>query len=90
MKTNLLFLCAETDDYDRSQLMMTVPRCATRQCIVIRTLDDCRFEGNEEFKVNLQLVNTPTTIIKANGSDSLTVSIEDNDSKMHFYESHSR
>ena len=70
--------------------MMTVPRCSTRQCIVILILDDCRFEGNEEFKVNLQLVNTPTTIIKANSSDSVTVSIKDNDSKMHFYESHSR
>ena len=70
--------------------MMTVPRCSTRQCILIHTLDDCRLEGDEEFKVNLQLVNTPTTIIKANVSDSLTVTIEDNDSKMHLYETHSR
>ena len=70
--------------------MMTVPRCDTRECITIRTMDDCRLEGDEEFKVNLQLVNTPTTIIKANGSDSLTVTIEDNEGKMHFYEGHSR
>ena len=84
------FSCAETDDYDRSQLMITVPRCSIQRCITIRTLDDCILEGDEEFKVNLQLVNTPTTIIKANSSDSLTVTIEDNDSKMHFYESHSR
>ena len=70
--------------------MMTVPRCDTQQCITIRTLDDCRLQGDEEFKANLQLVNTPTTIIKGNSSDSLTVSIEDNESKMHFYESHNR
>ena len=69
--------------------MMTVPRCSTWECITIRTLDDCRLEGDEEFKTNLQL-NTPITIIKAIGSDSLTVTIEDNDSKMHFYEGHSR
>ena len=70
--------------------MMTVPCCATQRCITIHTMDDCRLEGEEEFKVNLQLVNTPTTIIKDNSSDSLTVTIEDNDSKMYFNESHSR
>ena len=84
------FSCAETEDYDRSQIIMTIPRCSTRQCRTIRTFDDCRLEGDEEFKANLQLVNTPTTIIKASGSDSFTVTIEDNESKMHFYESHSR
>ena len=67
---------------------MTVPRCSTLKCITIRTLDDCKLEGDEEFKANLQLMNTPVTIIKANGSDSLTVTIEDNDRKTHFYDSH--
>ena len=68
--------------------MMTVPRCATRRCITIHTMDDCRLEGDEKLNANLHLVNTPLTI-RTNSSDSLTVTIEDNDSKTHLYDTHS-
>ena len=68
--------------------MMTIPRCASQRCINIRTMNDCRLEGDEKFKVNLHLVNTLTTI-RTNSSDLLTVTIEDNDSKTHLYDTHS-
>ena len=68
--------------------MMTIPRCASQRCINILTMDDCRLEGDEKFRANLQLVNTPLTII-TNSSDPLAVTIEDNDSKTHLYDTHS-
>ena len=66
-------------DYDKSRVDVTFRRCADRMCVAVPIINDCSLERDENFTISLEPeVRLTNRIIT---DDSLTVTIEDDDSK---------
>ena len=66
-------------DYDKSRVDVTFRPCVSRQCVAVPIIDDCSLERDENFTISLEPEVGLTNRIITN--DSLTVTIEDDDSK---------
>ena len=73
------YLFSDAADYDRSRVDVTFRPCVARQCVAVPIIDDCSLERDENFTISLEPEVFLTDRIIIN--DSLTVTIEDNDSK---------
>ena len=76
-------LFSDAADYDKSIVDVTFSPCDARECVDVPIIDDCSLERDETFTLLLEPEMRLTDRIIVNGS--LTVTIEDDDSKKSSY-----
>ena len=74
---------SDAADYDKSRINMIFRPCDARVCVAVPIVDDCSLERDEHFTISLEPAMHLTDRIIID--DSLTVTIEDNDSKKSSY-----
>ena len=74
---------SDAADYDKSIVDVTFRRCDARECVAVPIINDCSLEIDENFTISLEPEVRLTDRIIIN--DSLTVTIEDDDSKKTSY-----
>ena len=73
------YLFSDAADYDKSRVNVTFRPCDARECVAVPIMNDCSLERDENFTISLEPEVFLTDRIIT--GDSLTVTIEDDDSK---------